>query len=391
LPVAALRLSPDIVARLHDLGIRHIDQLAALPRNELPSRFGPELLLHLDQALGRAPEVLIPERPPDPVQAEWEFETPLRDRQVLEAVVRRLLEQILATLTGRGEGVQQLHCHLKAPAGAYAAIVPAAEARSAEARLFRKAGLLGGGDQPLSITLVQPSASLAHLDELLQLQLERGPLPREVASVILRTSATAPLEAYQPELFGGESQNEQRALEQLTERLTSRLGAQAVLRPHLHPDAQPEFAVRYEPWIAAQPAHGTTLKNRPPWPRQPAAGADRRHKAGRRHARERSLHSAGTPLPHLAPVLFRPLRVRPQPIPVEATSISPDGPPLRFRCEGREHRVAFTWGPERIETGWWRSRLVRRDYYRIETAAGARFWLFRDLTTGTWHVQGDFD
>jgi hypothetical protein len=33
---------------------------------------------------------------------------------------------------------------------------------------------------------------------------------------------------------------------------------------------------------------------------------------------------------------------------------------------------------------------VRRDYYRVQTEAGLRFWVFRDLKTGRWHLHGDF-
>ena len=49
-----------------------------------------------------------------------------------------------------------------------------------------------------------------------------------------------------------------------------------------------------------------------------------------------------------------------------------------------------SWGPERIETGWWRGDDVRRDYYVVETDAGTRWWIFR-RHDGQWFVQGCFD
>jgi protein ImuB len=52
--------------------------------------------------------------------------------------------------------------------------------------------------------------------------------------------------------------------------------------------------------------------------------------------------------------------------------------------------VARHWGPERIETGWWRGPSVRRDYYRIETDEGRRFWLFRELTNRRWFLHGAY-
>jgi protein ImuB len=61
-----------------------------------------------------------------------------------------------------------------------------------------------------------------------------------------------------------------------------------------------------------------------------------------------------------------------------------------FKLAGREQQVVRHWGPERIEAGWWRGRTVRRDYWRVETASGERYWLFRQLGSGQWHLHGQF-
>jgi protein ImuB len=34
---------------------------------------------------------------------------------------------------------------------------------------------------------------------------------------------------------------------------------------------------------------------------------------------------------------------------------------------------------------------VQRDYYRIETTTGRRFWLFRRLNDAKWFLHGIFD
>jgi protein ImuB len=67
------------------------------------------------------------------------------------------------------------------------------------------------------------------------------------------------------------------------------------------------------------------------------------------------------PLPRTAtiPTLLRPGWLLSQPM------------PLRDRVQ----RVLA--GPERIESGWWDEKEVRRDYYLIETAQGQRAWAFR--------------
>lgn len=45
-------------------------------------------------------------------------------------------------------------------------------------------------------------------------------------------------------------------------------------------------------------------------------------------------------------------------------------------------------GPERIESGWWDGGDVARDYYLARTATGARHWVFQDLRSRRWYLQG---
>ena len=61
------------------------------------------------------------------------------------------------------------------------------------------------------------------------------------------------------------------------------------------------------------------------------------------------------------------------------------------------HEVVKAYGPERIETAWWRGPTVRRDYYVVETGLGARYWIFRRLGSGSagrpgseWFLHGTF-
>ncbi|RIK76587.1 MAG: nucleotidyltransferase, partial [Planctomycetota bacterium] len=74
----------------------------------------------------------------------------------------------------------------------------------------------------------------------------------------------------------------------------------------------------------------------------------------------------------------------------ETISVAPDGPPIQFRRGGRQHTIARHWGPERIETGWWRSQSVWRDYFRVETTEGERYWLYRRRQDGRWFLHGVF-
>lgn len=46
-------------------------------------------------------------------------------------------------------------------------------------------------------------------------------------------------------------------------------------------------------------------------------------------------------------------------------------------------------GPERIESGWWDTGDVERDYYILHTSNGADLWVYRDLSkNGEWYLHG---
>ena len=64
--------------------------------------------------------------------------------------------------------------------------------------------------------------------------------------------------------------------------------------------------------------------------------------------------------------------------------------PTDILYRGRWQRVNRYWGPERIESGWWRGRAIRRDYYRLELATGLRFWVYKTLPGNRWFLQGNF-
>jgi protein ImuB len=72
-------------------------------------------------------------------------------------------------------------------------------------------------------------------------------------------------------------------------------------------------------------------------------------------------------------------------------SVVPDGPPFRVCWKGKTQEITRAWGPERIETGWWRAPDVKRDYYRVEIAGGAQWWLFRERSSGDWFLHGFFE
>jgi protein ImuB len=220
--------------------------------------------------------------------------------------------------------------------------------------------------------LFRPSADENHLAELMRMQLEQTPLPGPVGRVRLEATITAPLENRQGELFAGGRQEAERHLALLMDRCSSRLGEEAVLRPRLAADPLPERRVRYRAGVEG---------------RRSEVRGPKSEVRGRRSVAP----SAYDPASDMAnSALLRPIILYSPPEGLEVLSIAPDGPPVAFRFRGQHHELAASCGPERIETGWWRGKSVRRDYWRIATATGQRFWIFRQLNDGRWYLHGEF-
>ncbi len=113
LPLAALRLSPALVAGLQTLGFVCIADLMAQPRAPLARRFGPELLCRLDQALGRLAEPISPAYPPDPIAVHRHFPEPIATPEAIAAAIAALVRPLCALLEAKGLGACRLDliCH----------------------------------------------------------------------------------------------------------------------------------------------------------------------------------------------------------------------------------------------------------------------------------------
>ncbi len=104
LPPEALRLDSKTVGVLSALGVRTIDSLLQLSRNDLAVRFGPAILMRIDQATGTAPEPLTYLVHRSPIRATLEFEGAIESLDAIHFAVQELTRQIAAQLAARGQG-----------------------------------------------------------------------------------------------------------------------------------------------------------------------------------------------------------------------------------------------------------------------------------------------
>ena len=385
MPTAALRLGAAKAAGLSRLGLRCVGDLYELPRAPLAARFGEDLILRLDQALGRVDEPIspLPERPRYHVRTV--FAEPVGQHEAIVGGLDRLISRICRRFERGGRGCRRL-----------------------EFTLYRADGTL----QQLQVGTSRPIRSPEHLTRLFAPRLDTLDLGFGVEAMALVASLTEPLAARQSSLPGSRREAEQASrhsaarevvaanegsevlalspsapladaeLGQLIDRLGNRLGFDAVLRLAPRESFLPERA-------ACEVA--VFDKTAPYW--RPAAAAPRQ------------------PL--------RPLRLLRRPEPVEAMALvasrravgrelpeTPDrqlseeaGPPMLFRWRRVVHRVRAAEGPERIAPEWWREDRSwtsgSRDYWRIEDADGRRFWLYREVrakpaATPRWFLHGLF-
>jgi protein ImuB len=168
--------------------------------------------------------------------------------------------------------------------------------------------------------------------------------------------------------FAGKRQDEV-LLADFIDRVSARFGTDCLMTPSLQQSHIPERAEVFMPAIALKA--GAVQSRRP---------------------------DAVAPLP-FQPTTLRPLRLFRYPEPMEAFAATvPDGPPQRFRWRKVVHEVVRAEGPERISSEWWRDEADgdERDYFRLESETGRRFWVFRKgryngaKDAPLWRVHGIF-
>lgn len=392
LPIEALRLEPSITGILHQLGIFRIEQLLQVPREELFARFGNRIHQRLDQITGAVNEPLDTCPRPREFYAEQLLDHPTNHRETIEVIIERLVGKICRELRSSQQGALQWTI-----------------------RLYGQEKL----PLKLQVRLFAPTADPEQVNQLARMQLEQVLMPRlakqkrrvnaasedeqqrkrlerkgrwlqldgrrlEIVEISVTVTASVVMENRQQRLFEDNPRTNKQALAHLINRLSGRLGHRNVVVPSLVSGNQPEYAYQLKPLVhttgkqfreTVRPAAGSQVLSRPvrlfhpPQPIEVVTLSAARSQRGRQN-------NTGSLEP--AP-----------PRSDWATTIGTNPPALISLTAGR-HKVTRHWGPERIETGWWRGSMTRRDYWKVEIGTGQQFWIFRDLRTDRWFLHGEF-
>ncbi len=177
LPLELLPLLPSGVERLKLLGISTIGELARLPPDTLPRRFGREAALASQLARGDDRATLVPRRQPATLAMRRSFEPPIEDRGILHHATKDLLENLLRQLQ---------------------------RDRRAFRSLVITVGLEDGRLAERRADLRDVTSDLQRCLALLQSMIEALTLDQAVAYVVVRLGAIDQEPPRQGELFGKE-------------------------------------------------------------------------------------------------------------------------------------------------------------------------------------------
>ena len=213
-PIEALRLpNQSLSDALREVGVERIGQLLDLDRDRVAARFGADVGLRLDQALGRAFEPVTPLVYETPPVAERFFEGPVKQLAAILETAEALVNELASDLARARRGLL-------------------------EGRLVLKASDLPARHVPL--TLARPSADAKHLWTMLKPKVDLVHMGFGIESVRLVAIRTGRLPTRQSVAFGADPGTDAqgpsaRALDkhvgELIDILVARLGLPAVVIP----------------------------------------------------------------------------------------------------------------------------------------------------------------
>ena len=338
LPIAALRVDAETVTVLKTSGLTCVADLISRPRAPFAARFGKELLLRLDQALGRIEEPISPRLPLPAAMAERRFADPIAREADVLGTIEKLASQLVTVLDRRGEG-----------------------GRLFQVALFRADGAVHRLELGTGSPLRDPSRVRRLFEDRLAVLGDAVDPGFGFDMIRLSALVTERIDPAQTGLGGDDHAEE---LAHLIDRLGARFGLRRVTRIVPQDTHIPEYAA------AAVPAH--------------------------------AVRAATTPLRLIEQdtrAQARPLRLFERPQPIDVTAEVPDGPPVQFQWRRTKYRVIHAEGPERIAMEWWRDNRgseLTRDYFRVESSHGTRMWLYREglygreVTRPHWYLHGLF-
>ena len=237
----------EIFVILHKWGIHTLGQLAALDKEQLAARLGPEAVRVWERANGESNRVLKLVRPPESFEENFEFEHEIETAEPLLFMFRRFLEQLTLQLNSIYLVAKELTLR-----------ITFANKQSYE-RVFK---------------IPQPTNDIDLLFRMLQTHLENFRSEHPIVAVALSAQPIKPA-SEQFGLFETTLRNPHQLSETLA-RLIALLGADRVGTPVLEETHRPDaFRMEAFAWaVASDSSAGALAKEDVPSGQNPQSGSD---------------------------------------------------------------------------------------------------------------------
>src|SRR5213592_1215860 len=221
----------EIFAILHKWGIHTLGQLAALDKEQLGARLGPEAIRMSERANGRSNRLLKLIRPPESFEESFEFEREIETAEPVLFMLRRFLEQLAVRLAAIYLVAKELT--LRITFANSRQDEPAVAGKQSYERVFK---------------IPQPTNDVDLLFRMLQTHLENFRSEYPIVAVALSAEPIKPA-GEQFGLFETTLRNPHQLSETLA-RLTALLGADRIGTPVLEETHRPD-GFRMEPFLCA--------------------------------------------------------------------------------------------------------------------------------------------
>lgn len=364
-PVSALRIDHELVAMLHEVNVRTIDDLRQVQRAQVAARFGQRLLDRLDAIQGLVIEPFRAIRCVPEVQGQIIFDGPCPQVEALCHAVQSCFEQVCTQLQDRGRGARAFRVHVRC------CDLP---------------------EHAWTIRCTQPIRSWDAVRPLVLPSLQDLPLGHGVEAVHVIARSLRRMAPVQGGLQRAHQAGEHGAL--WIDSLRERFGPDAVSVPSLR-------AVRRHAWHEGAVAIDASIEGH----HDDREGSDGVHGIHGTHdldgisgmegmAGADPSHAAGHVL------ASEPSCRWPRPERITVTQPGADAPwpipPSRFRWRGSAWHVIGCQGPQRLVGAWWHvDDAGTRDHWRVHATrsaadpSGDHAWLaLVRHDDGSWWVEG---
>ncbi len=334
----------EIFAILHKWGIHTLGQLAALDKEQLGARLGPEALRMWERANGQSNRVLKLIRPPESFEESFEFEHEIETAEPLLFMLRRFLEQLAVRLSAIYLVAKELT--LRITFSNSRQDEPAVAGKQVYERVFK---------------IPQPTNDVDLLFRMLQTHLENFRSKHPIVAVSLSAEPIKPARE-QFGLFETTLRNPQQLSETLA-RLTALLGADRVGTPALEETHRPDaFRMEAFSWAVASATDNGGRSSATP--------------DSQRQARRSS------PLHTLSALrCFRPA--------VSASVLRDENTPAHVCSSEIQGKIVEHRGPYLLSGNWWSEKSWTRAEWDLQLQGGEVVRCHE--SEGTWKVDGIYD